>query len=71
MENKTEKKEIKETQLPDDLLPGNQERALAALLSHRTITEAALAAGISYTTMWRYISQSSSRFKAMASSHEG
>jgi DNA-binding CsgD family transcriptional regulator len=32
-----------------------QERALQALLSHRTLKEAALAAGISETTLWRYM----------------
>lgn len=42
---------------PDDAnaLSANQERALAALLSSRTHKEAALAAGVSETTLWRYM----------------
>jgi hypothetical protein len=35
-------------------LSEKQERALAAVLSHPTTKEAALAAGISETTLWRY-----------------
>jgi hypothetical protein len=58
MKHMNEITEVDETQLsedlPDDLLPGKQEQALAALLSHRTIKEAAIAAGISEATMWRY-----------------
>lgn len=38
---------------PDALTP-KQERALQALLSSRTLKEAALAADISETTLWRY-----------------
>jgi hypothetical protein len=38
-----------------DALPGKQERALQAVLSHRTLKEAALTAGISETTLWRYM----------------
>jgi hypothetical protein len=41
---------------PDDPnpLPAKQEQALRALLSHPTHKEAALNAGISETTLWRY-----------------
>lgn len=35
-------------------LPGKQEAALRALLTHPTMKEAALAAGISEPTLWRY-----------------
>ncbi len=35
-------------------LPEKQEQALAALLTHRSMKEAALAAGVSETTLWRY-----------------
>ena len=42
---------------PDDpnALSEKQERALQAVLSHPTLKEAALAAGISETTLWRYM----------------
>ena len=36
-------------------LPAKQESALRAVLSHPTLKEAALAAGISETTLWRYM----------------
>ena len=36
-------------------LSPKQERALQALISHPTIKDAALAAGISETTLWRYM----------------
>jgi hypothetical protein len=36
-------------------LPPKQERALQALISHPTLKEAAFAAGISETTLWRYM----------------
>jgi hypothetical protein len=36
-------------------LPGKQELALQAVISHPTLREAALAAGISETTLWRYM----------------
>src|SRR5215212_4120707 len=42
---------------PDDpnALSEKQERALQAVISHPTLKEAALAAGISETTLWRYM----------------
>jgi hypothetical protein len=45
------------TKAPDDrnALSEKQERALQATLSHPTLKEAALAAGISETTLWRYM----------------
>ncbi len=36
-------------------LPEKQEAALLALLSHKTLKEAALAAGVSMPTLWRYL----------------
>jgi hypothetical protein len=39
----------------DNPLPEKQEAALLALLSHRTLKEAALAAGVSMPTLWRYL----------------
>ena len=39
----------------DKPLPEKQEAALLALLSHKTIKEAALAAGVSFPTLWRYM----------------
>ena len=37
-----------------DVLPPKQELALRALLSHSKVKDAALASGISETTLWRY-----------------
>lgn len=39
----------------DNPLPEKQEAALLALLSHKTLKEAALAAGVSMPTLWRYL----------------
>lgn len=39
----------------DNPLPERQEAALLALLSHKTLKEAALAAGVSLPTLWRYL----------------
>jgi hypothetical protein len=36
-------------------LPEKQEAALLSLLSHKTLKEAALAAGVSLPTLWRYL----------------
>jgi hypothetical protein len=36
-------------------LPEKQEAALLSLLSHKTLKESALAAGISMPTLWRYL----------------
>jgi hypothetical protein len=36
-------------------LPAKQELALLAVISHATLKEASLAAGISETTLWRYM----------------
>jgi hypothetical protein len=36
-------------------LPERQEAALVALLSHKTLKESALAAGVSLPTLWRYL----------------
>jgi hypothetical protein len=36
-------------------LPEKQEAALLALLSHKTLKESALAAGVSMPTLWRYL----------------
>lgn len=36
-------------------LPEKQEAALLSLLSHKTLKEAALAAGVSMPTLWRYL----------------
>ena len=44
----------KEGDLPESL-PQKQELALRAVISHPTLKEAALAAGISETTLWRYM----------------
>lgn len=38
-----------------DTLPAKQELALRAVISHPTLKEAALAAGVSETTLWRYM----------------
>jgi hypothetical protein len=38
-----------------DALPPKQELALRAVISHPTLKEAALAAGVSETTLWRYM----------------
>ena len=38
-----------------DALPAKQELALQAVISHPTLKEAALAAGVSETTLWRYM----------------
>ena len=45
------------TQQPEDAdsLPAKKELALRAVLSHPTLREAALAAGVSETTLWRYM----------------
>ena len=43
------------TQDSDGSLPAKQEAALSAVLLHPTLKEAALAAGISETTLWRYM----------------
>lgn len=37
------------------VLPAKQELALRAVISHPTLKEAALAAGVSETTLWRYM----------------
>lgn len=52
--------EIDESELTDESeapgpLPAKQELALRAVLSHPTLKEAAFAAGISETTLWRYM----------------
>lgn len=39
----------------DNPLPEKQEAALIALLSHKTLKESALAAGVSMPTLWRYL----------------
>jgi hypothetical protein len=39
----------------DNPLPDKQEAALLSLLSHKTLKEAALSAGISMPTLWRYL----------------
>ncbi len=39
----------------DNPLPEKQEAALLSLLSHKTLKESALAAGISMPTLWRYL----------------
>ena len=39
----------------DDPLPERQEAALLSLLAHKTLKEAALAAGVSMPTLWRYL----------------
>ncbi len=39
----------------DNPLPEKQEAALLALLSHKTLKEAALSAGVSLPTLWRYL----------------
>ncbi len=48
-----------EEETPEDVAPGalkpKQERALQALLTHPTQKEAAAAAGVSDTTVWRYM----------------
>jgi hypothetical protein len=36
-------------------LPGKQEQALLAVISHATLKEAATSAGVSETTLWRYM----------------
>jgi hypothetical protein len=51
-------KQIPEEHITDDHdnpLPEKQEAALLALLSHKTLKEAALSAGISMPTLWRYL----------------
>lgn len=40
-------------------LPAKQELALRAVISHPTLKEAALAAGVSETTLWRYMQDES------------
>lgn len=40
--------------LPDGELTAKQELALSAVITHATLKEAAAAAGISETTLWRY-----------------
>ena len=46
-------------QKPDEpgALPPKQEQALQAVISHPTLKEAALAAGVSETTLWRYMQE--------------
>ena len=39
----------------DGTLPAKQEQALQAVISHPTLKEAALASGVSETTLWRYM----------------
>ena len=39
----------------DNPLPEKQEAALLSLLSHKTLKESALAAGVSMPTLWRYL----------------
>jgi hypothetical protein len=39
-----------------DKLPGKQEAALAALLAHPTVRDAAKAANVAEGTLWRYLS---------------
>ncbi len=39
----------------DQPLPEKQEAALLSLLSHKTLKESALAAGVSMPTLWRYL----------------
>jgi hypothetical protein len=39
----------------DNPLPEKQETALLSLLSHKTLKESALAAGVSMPTLWRYL----------------
>lgn len=45
------------THKPEDAgaLPAKQELALRAVISHATLKEAALASGVSETTLWRYM----------------
>lgn len=38
-----------------EALPAKQEAALCAVIAHPTLKEAALAAGVSETTLWRYM----------------
>ncbi len=56
--SKAVKEKIKDEHLTDEQdnpLPEKQEAALLALLSHKTLKESALAAGISMPTLWRYL----------------
>ena len=39
----------------DNPLPEKQEAALLSLLSHKTLKESSLAAGVSLPTLWRYL----------------
>lgn len=54
------------TEKNENLLPVKQEAALAALLANSMIKEAALAAGVSETTIWRYLQDEKfvSRYRA-------
>ncbi len=52
------KPEPDDAHITDELeipLPEKQEAALLALLSHKTLKESALAAGVSMPTLWRYL----------------
>ena len=44
-------------EVPADSLDDKQERALAAVLTHATLKEAAEDAGCSVTTLWRYMQE--------------
>lgn len=54
------------TEKNEKLLPAKQEAALAALLTNPMIKEAVLAAGVSETTIWRYLQDEKfvSRYRA-------
>lgn len=51
----TDEQEVAAELAEPGALPAKQELALRAVLSHPTLKEAALAAGISETTLWRYM----------------
>jgi hypothetical protein len=54
--NKAQKiDEITPDSVDDISLPAKQELALQAVISHPTLKEAALAAGVSESTLWRYM----------------
>jgi hypothetical protein len=59
MEDAAHKQEIavtsNEDAAPEGTLPAKQEAALLAVISNPTLKEAALAAGVSETTLWRYM----------------